>query len=90
MIIDFIINIAYLIGALAFVWGLRLLSSPDTARRGNTVAGVGMVIAIIAAIGQPIEGASNNYLWIIGALVVGTIVGMVSAKKVQMTAMPQI
>ncbi|MBV6654920.1 MAG: NAD(P)(+) transhydrogenase (Re/Si-specific) subunit beta [Mameliella sp.] len=89
MIIDFIINIAYLIGALAFVWGLRLLSSPDTARRGNTVAGVGMVIAIIAAIGQPIEGASNNYLWIIGALVVGTIVGMVSAKKVQMTAMPQ-
>ena len=90
MIIDFIINIAYLIGALAFVWGLRLLSSPDTARRGNTVAGVGMVIAIIAAIGRPIEGASNNYLWIIGALVVGTIVGMVSAKKVQMTAMPQI
>ena len=89
MIIDFIINIAYLIGALAFVWGLRLLSSPDTARRGNTVAGVGMVIAIIAAIGQPIEGASNNYLWIIGALVIGTIVGLVSAKKVQMTAMPQ-
>ncbi|MEQ8704994.1 MAG: NAD(P)(+) transhydrogenase (Re/Si-specific) subunit beta [Phaeodactylibacter sp.] len=89
MIIDFIINIAYLIGALAIVWGLRLLSSPDTARRGNTVAGVGMVIAIIAAIGQPIEGASNNYLWIIGALIIGAIVGLVSAKKVQMTAMPQ-
>jgi NAD(P) transhydrogenase subunit beta len=89
MIIDFIINIAYLIGALAFVWGLRLLSSPDTARRGNTVAGAGMVIAIVAAIGQPIEGASNNYLWIIGAIVIGAIVGLVSAKKVQMTAMPQ-
>ncbi|KGE85878.1 MAG: NAD(P)(+) transhydrogenase (Re/Si-specific) subunit beta [Phaeodactylibacter xiamenensis] len=89
MIIDFIINIAYLIGALAFVWGLRLLSSPDTARKGNIVAGVGMVIAIVAAIGQPIEGASNNYLWIIGAIVIGAIVGLVSAKKVQMTAMPQ-
>jgi NAD(P) transhydrogenase subunit beta len=89
MIIDFIINIAYLIGALAFVWGLRLLSSPDTAQRGNTIAGVGMVIAIIAAIGQPIEGASNNYLWIIGAIIIGAIVGLVSAKKVQMTAMPQ-
>lgn len=89
MIIDFIINIAYLVGALAFVWGLRLLSSPDTAQRGNTIAGVGMVIAIVAAIGQPIEGASNNYLWIIGAIIIGAIVGLVSAKKVQMTAMPQ-
>ncbi len=89
MVIDFIINIAYLIGALAFVWGLRLLSSPDSARRGNVVAGIGMVIAILAAIGQPIEGASNNYLWIVGAIIAGGIIGLVSAKRVQMTAMPQ-
>lgn len=89
MVIDFIINIAYLIGALAFVWGLRLLSSPDSARRGNVVAGVGMVIAILAAIGQPIEGASNNYLWIVGAIIAGGIIGLASAKRVQMTAMPQ-
>jgi len=89
MIVDFLINIAYLIGALAFVWGLRLLSSPDTARRGNVVAGVGMVVAIIAAISQPIEGADNNYGWIIAAIVIGAVIGLISARRVQMTAMPQ-
>ncbi len=89
MLLEFIINIAYLAGSLAFVWGLRLLSSPDTARKGNIVAGSGMVIAILAALFQPIEGASNNYLWIAGALAVGAAIGLISAKKVQMTAMPQ-
>ncbi len=89
MIVDFLINIAYLIGALAFVWGLRLLSSPDSARRGNTLAGFGMILAIIAAMSEPIEGASNNYGWIIGAIVLGGIIGLVSARRVQMTAMPQ-
>ena len=89
MIIDFLINLAYLIGALAFVWGLRLLGSPDSARRGNIFAGFGMILAILAAILQPIEGASNNYGWIIGGLIVGGLVGFISAKRVKMTAMPQ-
>jgi NAD(P) transhydrogenase subunit beta len=89
MIVDFIINICYLIGALAFVWGLRLLSSPDSARKGNFVAGAGMILAIAAAILQPIEGANNNYGWIIGGIIIGAIIGYVSARKVKMTAMPQ-
>jgi len=89
MTVEFLINLAYLVGSLAFVWGLRLLSSPDTARRGNIVAGAGMIIAIIAAIAQPMEGADNNYGWIIGAIVLGAIIGLVSARRVQMTAMPQ-
>lgn len=86
---DFLINIAYLLGALAFLWGLRLLSSPDTARRGNLLAGAGMALAIAAAMAQPITGAANNYAWIAAALAVGALIGLISARRVKMTDMPQ-
>jgi len=89
MTLEFIINIAYLLASLAFIWGLRLLSSPDTARKGNILAGLGMLIAIGAAISQPIQQASNNYLWIFTALLLGAIIGILAARRVQMTAMPQ-
>lgn len=89
MAIDFFINLAYLLGAVGFVWGLRLLSSPDTARRGNIYAGIGMGLAIIAAMVAPLEGANNNYGWIIGGIAVGAIIGGISARRIQMTAMPQ-
>lgn len=89
MAIDFFINLAYLLGAVGFVWGLRLLSSPDTARRGNIYAGVGMGLAIIAALVAPLEGANNNYGWIIGGIAVGAVAGGISARRIQMTAMPQ-
>lgn len=86
---DFLINIAYLLGALAFLWGLRLLSSPDTARRGNLLAGAGMALAIVAAMAQPITGAANNYAWIAAAMAVGALIGLISARRVKMTDMPQ-
>ena len=85
----FVLQLATLIGAFAFVWGLRLLSSPDSARRGNILAGVGMTIAIIATLLLPMEGAPNNYAWIFGGMIVGGGVGWVSARRIQMTAMPQ-
>jgi NAD(P) transhydrogenase subunit beta len=78
-----------LVGAVAFVWGLRLLSSPDSARRGNILAGIGMGVAILGAMIEPIIGASNNYLWILIGFVVGGVIGWIAAKKIQMTAMPQ-
>lgn len=85
-----IINITYLIGAVAFVWGLRMLSSPDTARKGNLFAAFGMGLAIIATLIQPMSNdGNNNYLWIAGGMLVGGIVGWLAAKKIQMTAMPQ-
>ncbi len=89
MTLEFVINIAYLVASLAFIWGLRLLSSPDTARKGNILAGLGMVLAISAAMAEPIQGASNNYLWIVAALLVGSLIGIVAARKVKMTDMPQ-
>ncbi|MCB0652577.1 MAG: NAD(P)(+) transhydrogenase (Re/Si-specific) subunit beta [Saprospiraceae bacterium] len=89
MAYDFFINLGYLVGAVGFVWGLRLLSSPDTARRGNILAGIGMGLAILSAMLAPMAGASNNYGWILGGMVVGGIIGAFAAKKVKMTDMPQ-
>ncbi len=84
-----IVNLAYLIGATSFVWGLRQLSTPDTARKGNLLAAFGMGIAIFATMILPMTGVANNYPWIIGGMLVGGIIGFFAAKKVQMTAMPQ-
>ncbi len=84
-----IINLSFLIGCLAFVWGLRLLSSPDSARRGNTLASLGMGLAIVATMILPLSDAPNNYLWIFGGMIIGGIIGWITARKIQMTAMPQ-
>ncbi|MFK7982214.1 MAG: NAD(P)(+) transhydrogenase (Re/Si-specific) subunit beta [Saprospiraceae bacterium] len=84
-----IVNIAYLVGASSFVWGLRQLSTPDTARKGNLLAAFGMGIAIVATMILPMAGAPNNYAWILGGMIVGSMIGFFAAKKVQMTAMPQ-
>ena len=89
MAFTFYINLAYLVGAVAFVWGLRLLSSPDSARRGNLLAALGMTIAILATMLMPLSNASNNYPWIGGSMVAGALIGLVSARRIQMTAMPQ-
>jgi len=84
------IQLAYLIGAIAFILGLRGLSDPRTARRGNLTAAFGMTLAIIASLIYPMESVPNNYLWIGGALFIGAFIGWISAQRVQMTAMPQL
>ncbi len=89
MILEFIINLGYLIGAITFVWGLKLLGSPDTARRGNILASVGMILAIIITLIRPVGTGSGNYLWIIIGMIVGGLIGFLAAKRVKMTAMPQ-
>lgn len=87
-----LLTICYLIASVTFILGLKMLSDPKTARNGNLIAAGGMVLAIFATIflytddeGQKL----GNYLWIFGGIVVGTIVGTLMAKKVKMTAMPQ-
>ncbi|MEY4133932.1 MAG: hypothetical protein RL386_282 [Bacteroidota bacterium] len=90
MYIEFYINLSYLIGSLAFVWGLRLLSTPDTARRGNLIAAFGMGVAILAAMLDPAyKIGPNNYGWIIAGIGVGGVVGTLWAQRVAMTSMPQ-
>ncbi len=84
-----LVNIGYLVGALAFVLGLRRLSSPDTARKGNLLALAGMLIAIVASLVAPIEGSAGNFAWIAGGITMGALVGWIASRKVKMTDMPQ-
>lgn len=89
-----LLEMSYLIAALLFVYGLKLLSHPDTARRGNLWAAGGMVLAMITTLllhknaqgnGIPLQNA-----WIIFAAIgLGTVAGWIAARKVRMTAMPQ-
>ena len=86
-----LLTFGYLIASVTFIVGLKMLSHPATARRGNLVAAVGMAIAVIGTIflyqkdGEPL----GNYAWIFAGILVGTVVGALSAKKVKMTAMPE-
>jgi NAD(P) transhydrogenase subunit beta len=89
MTTSFIIDILYLIAALAFIIGLRRLSSPDTARKGNLLAAFAMGLAIVVSLFSPIVSGDNNYLWIAGGMIVGSLVGWRAAMKIAMTAMPQ-
>lgn len=86
-----IINIIYLIASITFILGLKMLSNPKTARNGNLLAAAGMVIAIIGAIFLH-EGEVSNLIYglIFGAISLGTIVGWLTAKRVQMTKMPEL
>jgi NAD(P) transhydrogenase subunit beta len=77
---------AYLIASLLFIFGLKRLSSPRTARSGNLVAAVGMGLALGGTFLLPDMG---NFGWIILAIVIGSIPGWLLAKRVKMTAMPQ-
>jgi H+-translocating NAD(P) transhydrogenase subunit beta len=89
---NFILLFSYLIGSISFIVGLKMLSHPDTARKGNLYAAVGMTIAIFATIflyTDENDKHLGNYLWIFGGLIIGTTIGTIMAKKVEMTAMPQ-
>jgi H+-translocating NAD(P) transhydrogenase subunit beta len=84
--------LSYLIGSVTFVIGLKMLSHPDSARKGNLVAAAGMTIAILATIflyRDENGNALGNYGWIFGGLLIGCVVGTLAAKKVKMTAMPE-
>ncbi|MCC6282848.1 MAG: NAD(P)(+) transhydrogenase (Re/Si-specific) subunit beta [Saprospiraceae bacterium] len=87
----FLLELSYLIGSITFILGLKMLGSPDSARKGNLVAAAGMVLAIAGTVlfhekdGQSI----GNIPWILAAMGIGTIIGWFMAMKVKLTAMPQ-
>jgi H+-translocating NAD(P) transhydrogenase subunit beta len=81
--------LAYLAAAALFIYGIRRLRTPETARSGNTLAAVGMVIALIATIFVADIDRVLSAGEIVGGVLVGSVIGAVAAQRVQMTAMPQ-
>jgi H+-translocating NAD(P) transhydrogenase subunit beta len=87
-----ILEITYIIASVLFISGLKMLSHPLTARRGNILAGIGMGLAIIATIlfHQKDGKHIGNIGLILAAIGIGTVIGWVIARRVKMTAMPQL
>ncbi len=81
-----VLGLLYLVAIVCFVLALKFLSSPRHARRGNWLGGIGMLVAIGTTL--LIEGISN-WAWIVVAAAIGSVVGLVGARTVKMTAMPQ-
>jgi H+-translocating NAD(P) transhydrogenase subunit beta len=80
------IQLTYLVAASLFILGLKKLGSPATARNGNLVAAVGMLLAVVATM---LDQQVLNYEMILIGLAIGSIIGAIAAYKVQMTDMPQ-
>ncbi|HOK26129.1 MAG TPA: NAD(P)(+) transhydrogenase (Re/Si-specific) subunit beta [Bacteroidales bacterium] len=87
-----ILEITYIVSSGMFIFGLKMLSHPDTARRGNIVAAIGMMLAILATLLFHEKDGKHigNIGWIVTAMALGTVIGWVIAKRVKMTAMPQL
>jgi NAD(P) transhydrogenase subunit beta len=84
---DNVINLVYVIAATLFVFGIKMLGSAETARRGNLISGAGMLIAIVITL---LDQGILDFKWIIAGLVVGTLIGGIAARLVKMTSMPEL
>ncbi|HGN1705053.1 TPA: Re/Si-specific NAD(P)(+) transhydrogenase subunit beta [Providencia rettgeri] len=82
-----IVTAAYIVAAILFIFSLAGLSRHESSQRGNTYGIVGMAIALIATILGP---HSANISWMIIAMVIGAVIGIRLAKKVEMTEMPEL
>ena len=85
----FLYDLIGLVAGVCFILALKGLSHPRTARRGNLLGAAGAAIATILVFFRS-ENEGKNLGWIIGAIIVGVIVGVPAARRVQMTAMPQL
>src|SRR4051812_6902031 len=96
-----LLEICYLIGSVTFIVGLKMMGNAKTARRGNTIGAVGMTIAILGTIflfQKRDHGVTDInyqvpgiiYALIFGAIAIGSVIGWLTAKRVQMTKMPEL
>ena len=80
------IEITYLVSSILFIFGIKFLGSPKTARRGNLYAAIGMLMAIVATL---LDQNVLTYEWIIIGIIIGSLIGTILAIKIPMTGMPQ-
>ena len=80
------VNLAYIVAAALFVFGLKMLGSPATARRGNALSAAGMLIAVVVTL---LSRGILEWHWIAVAMLVGAVIGALAARLVAMTSMPE-
>jgi len=82
----FLINAVYIVSSVLFIMGLKLLSSPATARKGNILSAVGMFLAVVITL---LDRNILSFQWIIIGIALGSLIGALAARLVAMTDMPQ-
>jgi NAD(P) transhydrogenase subunit beta len=83
---NLLINLSYTAAAVLFILGLKFLGSPATARRGNTLSALGMLLAVVVTL---LDQTIIDYRWILLGIVIGGLIGTLAARLVAMTAMPE-
>jgi NAD(P) transhydrogenase subunit beta len=80
-----LVNLAYIIASVLFIFGIKMLGKASTARRGNTLSAIGMLLAVVVTLLE----SGLDYTWIAVGLIVGSLIGAIAARVVKMTAMPE-
>ena len=83
---EFLINLSYIVASVLFILGIKMLGSADTARKGNLISAIGMLLAVVVTLLE----SELDYPWIVAGLLIGGAAGTVWAKRVQMTGMPEL
>ena len=81
-----LVNLSYIAAAILFVFGIKMLGHADTARKGNRISSIGMALAIIVTL----LSQGLDYKLVLGGIAVGSVIGFIAAKRVQMTGMPEL
>ena len=79
---EILINSAYILASILFVLGLKMLGRQTTARRGNMLSSVGMLIAVVVTL---LDRQVIDYTWLLGGLVGGALIGLACARLIKMT-----
>ena len=85
MDIEALIEIGYIVASVLFIIGIKMLGRPERARRGNMVSALGMLVAVVSALFE----CCLSFSLVIAGMVVGAFIGVIAARTVKMTSMPQ-
>ena len=83
---EIVVNLIYILAAMLFIFGLKMLGSPETARRGNLVSASGMFLAVVVTL---LDQSIIDFSFILIGVCIGSLIGFFAATRVRMTAMPE-